>query len=211
MDAISHVVTDTPRREFYGYSTMTKGLKGWQTDMRNEAKELKTPRTGRQTTWWSVVTGSTTFQVEIQFDKTLATYCELMAAFAAPDQSPQGFAESFSKVEEAKATLCKTEGYGDLDRDYKLWLNRAKQGIKFGTVANLCVSTYGLGAAVTQNEETVALANSFYAPGSPVSGVRLSFSSFSLLADRNRCHVFLPMVGFTVAVTTDLVRMTLFC
>ena len=110
--------------------------------------------------------------------------CESLVSFANPDQSPEGFAETFAKVQATRDTFCHTEGYEDLDNRERWGLDNAREAIEFGAMAHLCASDHGLGAPILYTPETVACAKSYFEVGSQIPEV----SHLTVSEAKSRAH-----------------------
>jgi hypothetical protein len=121
-----------------------------------------------ESSWWP---GSKPNEIESRLMEAVTDLCGSLITFADPDQSPEGFASTFADVQATKKTLLNTEGYKDLPSEERRGLYYAEKGIKFGAMAHLCASGYGLSAPISYNPKTVAFSQSYFDVGSEIPGV----------------------------------------
>jgi hypothetical protein len=145
-----------PKRQSRCCDATAIGLRDWQKELGDKLARIQR--------------GQKSGQSSCLMDAKIAL-CESLVSFANPDQSPEGFAETFAKVQATEDTFCDAEGYGDLDNRDRWGLDNAREAIKFGAMAHLCASVYGLGAPIYHSPTTVALADSYFDVGSEIPGV----------------------------------------
>jgi hypothetical protein len=147
------------------YYNSGNGLEQWQTVLREKVACIQNQRRKGESSWWP---GSKPNEIEVRLSEAVTDLCGSLIAFADPDQSPEGFASTFANVQAAKKTLWNTEGYGDLAVGERRGLNNAEEAITFGAMARLCASDHGLGAPISYNPKTVALADAYFVVGSQI-------------------------------------------
>jgi hypothetical protein len=160
--------TEASEASSNSYRASGAGLREWQTVLRNKVTGIRDQQKRGESSWWP---GSSPTAFEKELTEAVIARCGSLIAFANPDQCPADFASTFADVQATKKTLRGTEGYGGLANQERWGLDNAEKAIEFGAMAHLCASLHGLGAPISYNAETVALAHSFFDVGSDIPGV----------------------------------------